>query len=186
MRTPPGSPPAHSSPLAWGLLILALAAPGAAREYGKPLFVWTDEQGMARYTTHPGDVPAAWSHTLREVHRIQEVVVPGAVQYALPEGAGGSGGPLSEPGAASAEPGGSSVATEAASAQTALDREIAALRARIARDEEILKNLISDPEAAPELSASSNLASIAERLPEQQDELRALIAERDARRGGQP
>jgi uncharacterized coiled-coil protein SlyX len=60
-----------------------------------------------------------------------------------------------------------------------LERRIAELEVQIARDEEALKVMISDSEAAPALRSSRELAEIAARLPERQAELRALRAERD-------
>jgi hypothetical protein len=68
---------------------------------------------------------------------------------------------------------------DAAARAANLARRIAELEVQIARDEEALKILISDPEAAPGLRGSQELAEIAARLPERQAELRALREERD-------
>ncbi len=171
---------------------LCIAASIGARDWGRPLFEWTDAQGVVRYTSYPERVPASRHDTLREVRQRSEE--PGADPVALgifdSSTANGIGvsAPSSSPGTAQGSPGGPSAAAAGSrqrTAPSALDREIAALEAKIARDQEILKTLISDPEAAPELSSSSDLATIARRLPQEQAELRSLVDQRERERNGE-
>jgi hypothetical protein len=192
MPLPPGDPSGCARLLALAAVGLAMALPAGARDWGKSLFEWTDERGVVRYTSYPERVPADRRDSLREMqHRIGE---PDASPVAL--GSFDSGGVAEASGNAPSQAGGASqgspdaVASAAAGSPlradlSALDREIATLQAKIARDQEILKTLISDPEAAPELSTSVDLATIAGRLPQQQAELRELLAQRELERSGE-
>jgi hypothetical protein len=171
---------------------LAFSLPAGAREWGKALFEWTDERGVVRYTSYPERVPADRQDSLREMQ--QRIGEPdgGPVALGSFDSGGVAEGSGTDPSQAAGPVQGTPEAVASAAAgsplradQNALDREIAALEAKIARDQEILKTLISDPEAAPELSTSVDLASIAARLPQQQAELRLLLAQRERERSGE-
>jgi len=147
---------------------LALGTACAVRQqrsgYGRTLYAWTDVSGNVRYTTYPERVPVVRLHTLQEV-------VPGrsaAANAALLPGAR----------TAVAASGAPAPTGDTAARLAALDARIAELEASIRHDEEILKLLISDPEAAPKLHSSEELAAIAEHLPERQATLRELREER--------
>lgn len=142
-------------------LIAACASPAQRSGYGRTLYAWSDRDGVVRYTTYPRRIPVPRLHTMQRV-------VPGrsaAENAAL------------LPGARAASAAG--VKADSELREASLERRIAELEAQIARDEEALKILISDSEAAPALRSSRELAEIAARLPERQAELRALRAERD-------
>lgn len=212
----PRSPSACAWSLATALLGLAIALPVTAQNWGQPLFAWTDGQGAVRYTAHPEQVPRAYRDTLREVLETANVLGVGAIRlngsepgpggagFGVGQAGGGQGG--GTPGAAG-NPGDADLAEGAASLSgpnvlsepdplgaasapsvelTGLDREIAELKAAIARDQETLKTLISDPEAAPQLAGSADLDAISKRLPEQQAALTELLARRAREQGPTP
>ena len=180
-RAAPLARPARLARLAPLALAACLLAPAlAAAGPRDPLYRWTDEAGDVRYTSEPARIPAA----LRD----------GAVRVELPP----EGDPTAAPPAADAvvdpatrppasgpgealppveAPG--SDAEPAAAAPTPLDRRIAELERAIAADEGALAEHISDPERAAHLHDSEEVATIAERLPRLQEELRALRALRD-------
>jgi hypothetical protein len=142
-------------------LLAACASPAQRSGYGRTLYFWSDRDGVVRYTTYPRRIPVARLHTMQRV-------VPGrsaAENAAL------------LPRASAASDAGGEADAELRTAS--LERRIAELETQIARDEEALKVLISDPEAAPHLRSSQELAEIAARLPERQAELRALREQRD-------
>ncbi|HEY5656862.1 MAG TPA: ABC transporter C-terminal domain-containing protein [Myxococcota bacterium] len=148
-------------------LLAACASPAERSGYGRALYAWSDAAGNVRYTTYPRRIPVVRRATLQSV-------TPGrsaAENAALFPGARAARDARLETGAGSP--------AESAARRANLERRIAELEIQIARDEEALKVLISDPAAAPELRNSEELAEIAARLPERQAELRALRAQRD-------
>jgi len=152
--------------------LLGFGSACAARQqrsgYGRTLYAWTDLSGNVRYTSYPERVPVVRLYTLQEVvpgrsAEASAALLPGA----RTEASASTGGAALEP-----------TAEDDAERLTALDARIAELEGAVRRDEEILKLLISDPEAAPALHSSEELAAIAEHLPERQAALRALREER--------
>jgi hypothetical protein len=136
-------------------------------EYGRTLYQWSDASGNVRYTTYAERVPVQHLIAMKQVKpgRSAEenaALLPGARAPQVVD-ANAAGRPL-----ASAD--GPDIAD--------LDRRIAELEVAVARDEEILKLLISDPDAAEGLRSSEELSEISRRLPERQAELRALREER--------
>jgi len=148
-------------------LAAACASPAQHSGYGRKLYAWSDINGVVRYTTYPRRIPVVRLHTM-------QLVVAGR---SAAENAALLPGARAADDARSATAAGAQAHADARAASLA--RRIAELEAQIARDEEALKVLISDPEAAPGLRSSQELADIAARLPERQAELRALRAERD-------
>ena len=148
-------------------LAAACASPTQRSGYGRTLYAWSDVDGVVRYTTYPRRIPVVRLHTMQRV-----VAGRSAAENAerLP-------GARAADDALSATTVGARADADARAASLA--QRIAELEAQIARDEEALKALISDPEAGPALRSSQELADIATRLPERQAELRALRAERD-------
>jgi hypothetical protein len=191
MSLPPGSPSGHARAFALASVLFLLATPAFGRDWGQPLFEWTDPNGVVRYTAYPDRVPGESRGSLREI-RHHPTDADGAppvlgsfdrtgVAQGDDDGTGTTPGVV--PGYATGVPGGTGAPS--ARERSALDREIAALEAKITRDQEVLKTLISDPEAAPELSTSADLATIASRLPKQQAELRELRTQREREREGE-
>jgi hypothetical protein len=148
-------------------LAAACASPAQRSGYGRKLYAWSDVNGVVRYTTYPRRIPVVRLHTMQLVVAGRSAAENAALL----------------PGARAADDARSATAAgaqaDADAREASLARRIAELEAQIARDEEALKVLISDPEAAPALRSSQELADIAARLPERQEELRALRAERD-------
>jgi hypothetical protein len=178
--------------LSLALLLALLGSPAAA-----DVWQWTDAEGVVRYTPDPERVPAGRRDTMVKVEpgmpapRPRGAPTPGAV-YApsqeLPRGVD----PFNAPDQARSleavdvpEPGpGDPPAGAAAPAPSFAERSRRAeIAARIAADEEALKQLISNPDAPPPDSAE--LREIARRLPALQAELRALD-EAQARRERRP
>jgi hypothetical protein len=137
-------------------LAAACASPIQRSGYGRTLYAWSDRDGVVRYTTYPRRIPVARLHTMQRV----------VAGRSAAENAAGL------PGARAASTTGIEVDADVRAASLA--RRIAELEAQIARDEEALKVMISDPESASALRSSQELAEIAARLPERQAELRAL------------
>ncbi len=142
-------------------LAAACASPPQRSGYGRTLYTWSDRDGVVRYTTYPRRIPVARLHTMQRV-----VAGRSAAENAA-----------RLPGARAAAAAGVEADADVRAANLA--QRIAELEAQIARDEEALKVMISDPEAASALRSSQELAEIAARLPERQAELRALRAQRD-------
>ncbi|MDH3521361.1 MAG: hypothetical protein OEM49_12970 [Myxococcales bacterium] len=155
--------------------LLLLGAGCAVRQqrsgYGRTLYAWSDLSGAVRYTSYPERIPVVRLHTMRPV-------VPGrsaeATAALLP---GARTTPDVHPAAGEAPAESAADAADAAR-RADLESRIAELEVAIARDQETLKILISDPDAAPELRSSQELSTIAERLPKRQAALRALREER--------
>lgn len=144
--------------------LLAGPAACATSEASRQLYQWTDASGSVRYTAYPDRVPGDRLHTRR-------VVEPGGPDLA-------SAPPPRAPRPGAGEP------AEVPAPPSALDRRIAELEARIAEDEETLKQLISDPKMADTLRSSPELREIGDRLPALQAELRALREQRASEETG--
>lgn len=186
---------------------LALAgAPASHAEAEGRLYRWTDRDGVVRYTPDPGRVPGGYAAELVEPGMAMppppQRPAGGAAAAPLsgaPD-AGVAADPFNAPGRARAPRGQTLPGTQAppgtdagatltpvpgTPAGTGVDRQaareleprIAALEQEIARDEEALKLLISQP-AAPDaedpLLDSDELREIARRLPRLQADLAAL------------
>jgi hypothetical protein len=172
------------------LAVVALAGPGAlpagAQPQGRILYQWSDADGVVRFTTSPDVIPSSQRSTMQPVEpgRSAEhnaTLLPGARTAFEPEDPSvqwfteGLPGGESDPFNAAVE----ALRVRSSSSEIAeLDQRIVELEIAIARDEEEVKLLISDPAGAPELSSSERLAEIGERLPERQAELRSLRARR--------
>lgn len=149
--------------------VLAGAAPAAA----EVLYVWSDENGVVRYTPDPDRVPGSRRHTMLRVERgtatpaVPEAAAPPAplpaAARAAPAVPGMAPDPFNAPGpdvqvqdlgasrpgpsapgaVASATPSGAA-ALPGGAGSASLDARIAELEAAIARDERALKDLISE------------------------------------------
>jgi hypothetical protein len=139
--------------LALGLVALACAR---ARDDGRTLYQWSDRDGVVRFTNQRERIPRGRRLGARPVEPGQSAeqnaeLLPGArTRTAIDE-------ELAE-----------------------IDRRIAELEIAIARDEEAIQFLISDPEASQDLHGSEELAAIGQRMPELQAKLKEL-RERRAR-----
>jgi hypothetical protein len=137
--------------------------------YGRTLYQWSDADGSVRYTTYADRVPVKHLIAMKRVtpgRSAEEnaALFPGSrTPQATDASSGETGRPISN-------------ADDPDLAD--LDRRIAELEVAVARDEEILKLLISDPEATEGLRSSEELSEISKRLPGRQAELRALREER--------
>ena len=143
-------------------------APSTKRSgYGRELYQWSDASGEVRYTTYLERVPVRRLHTMQRViaGRSAEENAAGLRGVRMTQGSGGA------PESAAQNASGSAYLSD-------LDERIATLEVAIERDQEILKILISDPDAAPNLSDSDELKEVGLRLPQRQRELRALREER--------
>ncbi len=153
------------------------------------IYKWIDENGITHYTTDPQRIPDELRDELEALNRGEGTQPAGrttpsdlwAVQdsdlYRNPyeirapadfrEGAGDT--TELPPVSAGREP------------STELDERIAALEAEIARDQEQLKALLSEPAKteAPELPQRAEFREIARRLPKLQADLQALRVERE-------
>lgn len=135
--------------------------------YGRTLYQWSDANGNVRYTTYAERVPV--KHLI-EMKRVR----PGRSAEENAALFPGSRTPQAVDAGAAELPLASAEDPDLAD----LDRRIAELEVAVARDEEILKLLISDPDSAEGLRSSDELSEISERLPGRQAELRALREER--------
>lgn len=177
-----------------GLVCAALLAVPAAAHAGPrdPLYQWTDADGAVRYTTHRERIPLVHrEHAVRvEPGRAAEenaAALPGSrtePERPVPVEEWLEGG-LEDDAMSPAPPPVEAAPAEARSedARRALDARIAELEAAVERDETALEVLVSDPESAARLRESDALATIAERLPRLQRELRELRARREALAG---
>lgn len=143
-------------------------APSTKRSgYGRELYQWSDASGEVRYTTYLERVP------VRRLHAMQRVIAGRSAE----QNAAGLPGVRGAQNARGAPESSAQQASEGATLSD-LDERIATLEVAIERDRETLKNLISDPDAAPNLSDSDELKEVGLRLPQRQRELRALREER--------
>jgi len=137
--------------------------------YGRTLYQWSDASGSVRYTTYADRVPVKHLIAMKRV-------TPG--RSAEENAALFPGSRTPQVAAAEADEAGRPISSADDPDLVDLDRRIAALEVAVARDEEILKLLISDPEATEGLRSSEELAEISKRLPGRQTELSALREER--------
>ena len=196
----PGSRVRRSGGLA---AALALLVAGLAGESGAqtPLYQWIDRDGVVRYTPDPGRVPGGYPSVLVEPG--MALPAPRATAAAAepaaepPLGTSSESDPFNAPeqarrvqsesiggtGSSPAEPA-PSVATDAAPQPVAgtgmspseIDARIQELEEAIARDEDALKDLISQTSSGQgdPVRNSDELREIGRRLPELQADLRAL------------
>jgi len=144
---------------------VACRSPINRGEYGRNLYQWSDASGAVRYTTYPERVPVPHITTINRVKAGRSAEENAAL---LP-------GSRTSRAADAASPATGDALDNADTVDLAdLDRRIAELEVSVARDEEILKLLISDPEAAQGLRSSAELSEISKRLPARQSELRRL------------
>jgi hypothetical protein len=154
--------------------LIASAAPAADETLS--LYQWTDSNGVIRYTPDFDRIPSSARHTVVTIQpgaspppttpvyfepdpREPAVAVPGQP----PEATSGSATPATPPAAAT------TTGTPGGDAQ-----RIRELEARIAADEEALKQLISAPGEEADVTVSPELREIAARLPRLQAELASL------------
>jgi uncharacterized coiled-coil protein SlyX len=163
-------------------LALCGAGPASAAEETITLYQWKDSDGVYRYTPNFDRIPGYARDTAVEIQ-------PGAAP------------PSNAPVYFDPDPRAPVVAIPSQSPETAtanaapdtpaqnsedpsdLDARIRELEARIAEDEEALKQLISAPGADADTEVSPELREIAARLPRLQAEL-ASLRQRRARAGG--
>jgi hypothetical protein len=151
--------------LALGLVALACAR---ARDDGRTLYQWSDRDGVAEQNAEllPGartrtsvaekEAAAAWAATTLPDADADPFNAPEEAQRVRDDRA--------------------AIDEELAE----IDRRIAELEIAIARDQEAIQFLISDPEASQDLHGSEELAAIGQRMPESQAKLKEL-RERRAR-----
>jgi len=165
-------------------LALALfgAAGGGAAEETATLYQWTDSDGVYRYTPEFDRIPGYARQTAVEIRPgpappsktpIYFDPDPRSPVVAVPRQS-------PETASASAAPG---APAQGSGASSEFDTRIRELEARIAEDEEALKQLISSPGADADTEVSPELREIAARLPRLQAEL-ASLQQRRARTGG--
>lgn len=180
----------HRSVLLRGLagslcvMLLLAASPGGAER--PRIYKWVDSQGIAHYTTDPERIPAA----LRK--RIEQATPEGAAETSPPAGTASDANgwalrdaPPRIPSAPLRMEGETGPLTPEqievrAAHQEDLDEQISALQAEIARDEDVLKGLISNPDLDAEtpLFNRPEFLEISQRLPQLQAQLEALRAQR--------
>ncbi len=145
---PPRFPLARAIAAAALLLAVPLSLGASSRT---PLFRWKDGSGAVHYTTEVQQIPEA----KRGQAEIVEVAPPAPVRLAQP---------------ATPEP--------APVPDSELDARIEALERAIADDEAVLADYLSDGDEAQRLRDAGEIDAIAQRLPQRQEELRALRAQR--------
>lgn len=177
--------------LALGLVALACAR---ARDDGRTLYQWTDRDGVVRFTSQRERIPRGRRLGARPVEPGQSAdqnaeLLPGArtrTSVAEKEAAAALAAttlPEADADPFNAPEEAQRVRDERAAIDEELaeiDRRIAGLEIAIARDEEAIQFLISDPEASQDLHGSEELAAIGQRMPESQAKLKEL-RERRAR-----
>lgn len=161
--------------------------PAQADEPGEPvIYKWVDENGIAHYTTDPDRIPGSLRGRLRELERKREPQAlpgeaPSGETWALRDLAPEAPPPPSPVEAGPPEAGPQELALPE---DPGLATRIQALEQEIARDEERLQALISDPERAGDaLADDPEFREVARRLPRRQADLRAL-REQQARQPG--
>ncbi len=160
------------------LLAFGLWEAETVRAESEELYVWTDEDGVVRYTSDLGRVPGF-------ARAGMSVVRP---EPQAPE----SNGAPSRPGTLPSLMGTQMPASEEPEEVPALvapedllllDQEIAALREAIARDREVLKELVREAPSAQQDEAESEteeqIRTIANRLPAMQERLQQLETRRE-------
>jgi hypothetical protein len=150
----------RGSVLGLSLLAAACASPSAS---DGPLYRWTDDAGIVRYTSDRSRIPRGARGEAEEVGSVDEGNRDGGATPSV-----------------DAPPDETPQPAPPARAADDLDARIRALEAAIARDEQALKALISDDSTEGSLSESEELREIALRLPGLQESLRALLEQRAA------
>lgn len=162
------------------------AEPGQASFYK-----WVDENGVAHYTTDPERIPAALRDGLRQLghpgddlERGTDTTAPKdtdwwVVRDAPTQTTRDNRGvdPVLDPYTV-----GPQARAERGKARAALDEQIATLEQEISRDEDFLKDLISDPVNAADplaIGDDPDFREVARRLPGLQADLRTLREERE-------
>jgi uncharacterized coiled-coil protein SlyX len=161
-------------------LALCGVVPAGAAEENVTLYQWQDSNGVYRYTSEFDRIPRYARDSAVEIRpgaappsnapvyfdpdpRAPVVAVPNQPPEA-PEAATAGAAPGTPP--------------QASGAPGDLDARIRALEARIAADEEALKQLISKPGAEADTEVSPEMREIAARLPRLQAELASLRKQR--------
>ncbi len=185
-----------------GATTLGLAAPSSAE--APRIYKWVDANGIAHYTTDPDRIPRALRNRIESIDRSDPLpadpadpATPGAATEPAP-GAAGSPGPAvgdetwatrdatprprrSRSGFDDDYDPTSPEAIEARAAeQEALDARIAELEAEIRKDEDVLKELITDPDLSADtpLFDRPEFLEVSQRLPQLQERLAALRDQR--------
>lgn len=205
-----GAMPRRLSVRAWAvgsLLSLAAAGPGLAQqERAAPtIYKWVDTNGIAHYTTDPDDIPSELRSQLDGLRRARSetpresppsldpddpwaaVSVEDADELWVVQDSLGDPEELE-----AEEPFGTGSSEDPARRErrrqelAALDQQIADLQARIAADEDVLKDWIANPDADPVMAADDDqFREIALRLPRLHGDLAELEEKRRAM-GGEP
>lgn len=173
-----GSTGAHGPPqtfrgwtLGLALLAAAWAACASPPEAVHPLYRWTDEAGVVRYTPDRARIPRGARRDAEAVQAVRSVESATSVESVEPVksvewGATPTVDAPSDPPHPSTPPAGP---------PSQLDARIRALEEMIARDEQALKAMISaEAGTGGSLAESAELREIARRLPGLQANLRAL------------
>ncbi len=148
-----------------GLALLA-AACASPSDADRPLYRWTDEAGVVRYTPDRSLIPLGARGDAEAVEAVRSVTSVESVELGAT--------PTVDAPSDETHP-----STPPAAPPSDLDARIRALEEVIARDEQALKALIS-AEGGGSLAESAELRQIARRLPGLQANLRALREERAA------
>ena len=157
----------------------AIAASAGPRD---PLYQWTDERGVVRYTSEIERIPDGQRSGAVIVASGRGGVHPAEPPARAPEESAARPPEPAAPPVESAPPP-AATAAPADPKLLALDARIAELEQKIAADEAALGDYISDPERAAKKDDAGDVAAIADRLPKLQSELRELRQQRDAAAG---
>jgi hypothetical protein len=209
-------PRALRSPLLVVVAVLAtlLLLPGAGLGQERPvIYKWVDQNGIAHYTTDPDRVPDELRGLTRELRRDHRAVAP---EPAPPEPAQEDPWAAVSPSVeedpwavATEEPSSLWAVTDSASdlpagpaddddafaatdparkeALRQLEAQIAALEVEIARDEDRLKDWLTDPTIeADEAADDAEFRAIARRLPELHARMQELLEEKASVEGRAP
>lgn len=169
-------------PAFFACLALAFASSAAGRSR-EALYQWTDATGAVRYTTRLERIPDD-----RRDAAVQVVAGATAAPRAVEPAPTAPVVPAAEPTPAQPPVDAAAPAAPIDPKLAELDAQIAALEQSIAKDEAALADYISDPDRAtrqPAQPESDDIATIADRLPRLQNELRQLRERRAAATGTQ-
>ena len=168
-----GGPPQTLRGWTLGLALLA-AACASPSEADRPLYRWTDEAGVVRYTPDRALIPRGARDDAEAVEAIQFVEPVESSESVKSVELGAT--PTVDAPSDETHP-----STPPAGPSSELDARIRALEEVIARDEQALKVLISaEAGEGGSLAESAELREIARRLPGLQAKLRALRERRAA------
>jgi len=156
--------------LAAALALTLFASAGLAADEPLTLYQWTDSNGVIRYTPDLERIPgyARPSAVAIQPGKGPEPTTP---QYFEPDPREPS---VAVPGQPPATVRSGAGPAPAAAGSEGREQRIRELEARIAEDEEALKQLISAPGEQADVTVSPELREIAARLPRLQAELAAL------------